>query len=90
MTAIGDKWVSDCGSVTLFCGDCLSLLPTLPKVDAVVTDPPYGLGDKWKGGVLKRAPRSRLDPVFVDLVNGAAQKYGSDQSVIDNLWEEIK
>ena len=47
-------------------------------------------GDKWKGGVLKRAPRSRLDPVFVDLVNGAAQKYGSDQSVIDNLWEEIK
>jgi DNA modification methylase len=22
-------------------------LPTLPKVDAVITDPPYGIGDKW-------------------------------------------
>ena len=41
MTAIGDKWVSDCGSVELHCGDCLRLLPGL-KADAVVTDPPYG------------------------------------------------
>jgi DNA modification methylase len=27
--------------VTLYCGDCREVLPTLPKVDAVVTDPPY-------------------------------------------------
>jgi DNA modification methylase len=26
------------------------VLPTLGKVDAVVTDPPYGLGEKWQGG----------------------------------------
>ena len=32
------------GDATLYCGDCLEILPTLPKVDAVVTDPPYGLG----------------------------------------------
>ena len=31
--------------VTLHLGDCLEILPTLPKHDAVVTDPPYGLGD---------------------------------------------
>ena len=29
------------GSATLYCGDCLDILPTLDKVDAVVTDPPY-------------------------------------------------
>lgn len=29
--------------VKLFCGDCLSILPTLSGVDAVVTDPPYGI-----------------------------------------------
>ena len=29
--------------VTLYCGDCLEILPTLGKVDAVVTDPPYGI-----------------------------------------------
>jgi site-specific DNA-methyltransferase (adenine-specific) len=27
--------------VTLYCGDCREILPTLGKVDAVVTDPPY-------------------------------------------------
>jgi site-specific DNA-methyltransferase (adenine-specific) len=29
----------------LYLGDCREVLPTLGKVDAVVTDPPYGLGD---------------------------------------------
>jgi DNA modification methylase len=29
------------GDATLYHGDCLEILPTLPKVDAVVTDPPY-------------------------------------------------
>lgn len=38
------------GDATLILGDCREVLPTLPKVDAVVTDPPYGLGDKWQGG----------------------------------------
>ena len=31
------------GDATLYLGDCLEILPTLGKVDAVVTDPPYGL-----------------------------------------------
>lgn len=31
--------------ITLFLGDCRELLPSIGKVDAVVTDPPYGLGD---------------------------------------------
>ena len=45
-----NEWTSDCGTVRLICGDCLEVLPTLGKVDAVVTDPPYGLGDKWGDG----------------------------------------
>ncbi len=32
------------GDATLYLGDCLEILPTLEKVDAVVTDPPYGIG----------------------------------------------
>lgn len=29
------------GNATLYLGDCREILPTLPKVDAVITDPPY-------------------------------------------------
>lgn len=29
------------GNATLYLGDCMEVLPTLPKVDAVITDPPY-------------------------------------------------
>lgn len=36
------------GLATLYLGDCMDILPTLPKVDAVITDPPYGvLSESW-------------------------------------------
>lgn len=48
-------WQSDDGSIQLHCCDCMELLPTIPEgaVDAVVTDPPYGIGfasqpTKWQ------------------------------------------
>ncbi|WP_324807191.1 DNA methyltransferase [Sphingomonas sp. LY29] len=49
--------VEHIGRATLYLGDCRDILPTLPKVDAVVTDPPYGLGDRMQGGKwgIKRA-----------------------------------
>lgn len=36
--------------VTLYLGDCRDVLPSIPHVDAVVTDPPYGIAEAWKGG----------------------------------------
>lgn len=33
--------VEHIGNATLYLGDCMDILPTLPKVDAVITDPPY-------------------------------------------------
>lgn len=32
------------GDATLYLGDCREIMPTLPSIDAVVTDPPYGIG----------------------------------------------
>ena len=37
--------VEQIGNATLYLGDCRDILPTLGKVDAVVTDPPYGIGE---------------------------------------------
>ena len=36
--------VEHIGDATLYLADCRDVLPTLGKVDAVVTDPPYGIG----------------------------------------------
>ena len=54
MTAIRKEIIGD---ATLYLGDCLEILPTLPKVDAVITDPPYGINkgvggdaDRWGKG----------------------------------------
>ena len=38
------------GDATLYHGDCLEILPTLPKVDAIVTDPPYSSGGYQESG----------------------------------------
>ena len=32
------------GDATLYLGDCAEILPTLGRFDAIVTDPPYGIG----------------------------------------------
>jgi len=37
------------GNARLYLGDCLEILPTLPKVDAVITDPPYEAEAHTKG-----------------------------------------
>ena len=37
--------VEHIGDCTLMLGDCAQILPTLGKVDAVLTDPPYGIGE---------------------------------------------
>ncbi len=44
------------GDCRMIFGDCREVLPTLPMVDAVITDPPYGLGDRMKGGTWGAKP----------------------------------
>ncbi len=36
------------GQVRLICADCRDVLQTLDEVDAVVTDPPYGIGESGR------------------------------------------
>lgn len=51
MSAQNEIRVERIGLATLYLADCMEVLPTLPRVDACITDPPYGIGrDKGMGG----------------------------------------
>lgn len=64
------------GDATLYLGDTREILPTLGKFDAVVTDPPYGIGED--GG--KAANRQRQ--------TGGKSKALADQREYDDLqWD---
>lgn len=45
--------------IEIWHGDCREILPTLPKVDLVLTDPPYGIGAS--GGIGKYGVRKFAD-----------------------------
>lgn len=55
--------VEKIGDATLYLGDSAELLPRITDaVDAIVTDPPYGLGDKWQGGGGTKRTSWKFDP----------------------------
>jgi len=54
----GIKWYYSDDYTAIACADCREILPTLPKVDLVLTDPPYGVdfkGKEWDKEVPKIA-----------------------------------
>ena len=67
--------------ITIYHGDCREILPHLPKVDLVLTDPPYGMdwnfsgqgsGKAAQGGTGSRfravtieGDREEFDPTFL-------------------------
>lgn len=67
------------GAATLYCGDSLEILPTLGTVDAVVTDPPYGLG---KSNQKKHMSRGQLAKP-VDYDQGDWDEAPADSKTID-------
>ena len=69
------------GDATLYLGDCRELLPTLPPVDAVVTDPPYGLGIA-ANPVRQKHEKMEWDakPVDADLLASITSK--ANQSIV--------
>ena len=68
------------GDCTLYQGDCREILPLLGKVDAVVTDPPYGLGIAKRGTLGTERLAQVKDYGKDDWDNKPA-----DQSIIDIL-----
>lgn len=51
---------------TLYHGDCLEILPKLPPVDLVLTDPPYGINyqSAWRTDKSQRKPKIHGDDQY--------------------------
>lgn len=45
------------GQATLYLGDMLDILPTLPNFDLILTDPPYGIGIDGQKESINRNPK---------------------------------
>lgn len=72
------------GNATLYLGDCLEILPSLSDVDAVITDPPYGIGrDGEKGSTGKHGGRKAYD--FMGWDSAIPEK-----QVFDLIFEKSK
>jgi site-specific DNA-methyltransferase (adenine-specific) len=78
---LADMEKVEIGGATLYFGDCRDILPTLPTVDAVITDPPYD--DKTHSGHLSSAADrqelgfDKLDdfPGLVDSLVGLSHRW---------------
>ncbi len=70
--------------VTLYLGDCREILPTLDRVDAMVTDPPYGIG-------LQKKTSDYRDSKYYDGGESlrASKLYQDDAGYVRNLIGEV-
>lgn len=85
--------------VTLYLGDCREVLPTLGKVDAVVTDPPYGIGwnkpflkngnSRAHDGIQNDADTSASDAVLTWAADTRALVFGSFQAPFPENTKQV-
>jgi DNA modification methylase len=62
------------GECTLYLGDCLDILPHLGPVDAVITDPPYGIGFPYSSYADTEDNLRRLIDGYVPASRAAAKR----------------
>ena len=62
------------GGATLYCGDCLEIMPTLSGIRAIVADPPYGLAYRHSGKGAVVAGRKSLRR-HSEMIVGDAQPF---------------
>lgn len=73
------------GDHTLYCGDCRDLLPEMAPVDALITDPPYGIREAaGKNRTRTKAAKAR------DYGVASWDNKPADQALIDELIGKAK
>ena len=72
--------------ITIYHGDCRNILPSLPKVDLVLTDPPYGIGfgrnhTKWSKnrGTILGTWDKKIEVEFITVYGRSICIWGGDR-----------
>lgn len=75
------------GDCTLFLGDCTEILPVIGKVDAVVSDPPFGMDFRSNFRIEKHARIANDDNV--DLLRWTTEIPASHSKYVFCRWDNI-
>jgi DNA modification methylase len=78
MTPIYDR-----DGITLYCGDCREVLPTL-KADVMLTDPPYGIA--YCSGMEGALPRSIANDKDTSVRDAALDAWGDRPALVFGTW----
>ena len=82
--------------ITIYHGDCLEILPELPKVDLTITSPPYNLADKQHTGNKKtnaykdNLPEEQYQELQINILNLIYEHTNIAGSLIYNHKNRIK
>src|SRR5262249_33469491 len=68
--------------IVIYCGDCREILPQLPNVDLVLTDPPYGVGL----GVASKVNNNRKRFAYSQIDDSPDYILG----VLDEVWDLLR
>lgn len=75
--------------ITVYLGDCREILPTLPKVDACVTDPPYGISHSSNHGATWQKTQIANDH-STDARDYVLAICGASSAIVFGSWKVAK
>jgi DNA modification methylase len=79
----GVDWYYSDNHTAIACADCRDILPELEPADLVLTDPPYGIADKWKGGSKHGWAKSATEAVVRNLWDETTPDPGTLNAVVN-------
>ncbi len=77
------------GGMTIYHGDCREILPHLPKVDLVLTDPPYGIEFRSNHRFIKHDKIAGDDCLPLDTIQYLIDEAAWNATYVFHRWDQL-